>query len=65
MPNMSYCRFENTYSDLKDCINALYNREELSMSESDYARRMYQKCKDYIEEYESYDYDVNQDEVTQ
>jgi hypothetical protein len=23
MPNMSYCRFENTYNDLRDCMSAL------------------------------------------
>lgn len=23
MPNMSYCRFGNTFSDLQDCANAL------------------------------------------
>lgn len=23
MANMSYCRFENTYSDLRDCTNAI------------------------------------------
>ena len=23
MANMSYCRFENTYGDLADCVNAL------------------------------------------
>lgn len=23
MPNMSYCRFENTNNDIADCINAL------------------------------------------
>lgn len=23
MPNMSYCRFENTYNDLCDCLTAL------------------------------------------
>lgn len=23
MPNMSYCRFENTLNDLVDCLNAL------------------------------------------
>ena len=23
MPNMSYCRFQNTYRDLHDCTNAL------------------------------------------
>ncbi len=25
MGNMSYCRFENTYHDLRDCYNALTN----------------------------------------
>lgn len=23
MPNMSYCRFENTYNDMLDCLTAL------------------------------------------
>ena len=23
MPNMSYCRFENTVMDIRDCINAI------------------------------------------
>jgi hypothetical protein len=23
MPNMSYCRFENTVHDMQDCINAI------------------------------------------
>ena len=33
MGNMSYCRFENTLSDMRDCLNALENGldvEELS-----------------------------------
>lgn len=25
MANMSYCRFENTLSDMKDCMDALYS----------------------------------------
>jgi len=28
MPNMSYCRFENTARDLLDCVNAI-NRGEI------------------------------------
>lgn len=40
MANMSYCRFENTKSDLKDCINALENREINSEEEKVNARRM-------------------------
>ncbi len=27
MANMSYCRFHNTLIDLRDCINALYDRD--------------------------------------
>ena len=26
MANMSYCRFENTLGDLKDCLDALNNK---------------------------------------
>jgi hypothetical protein len=28
MPNMSYCRFENTYNDFLDCINNIHNEAE-------------------------------------
>ena len=27
MPNMSYCRFENTARDLRDCVEAINNNE--------------------------------------
>tara|TARA_B100001173_G_C15657519_1_gene408022 strand:- start:46 stop:285 length:240 start_codon:yes stop_codon:yes gene_type:complete len=35
MPNMSYCRFENTVRDMRDCINAIEDGEcdELSSYE--------------------------------
>lgn len=33
MSNMSYCRFENTASDLRDCLEALDNGEEISKHE--------------------------------
>ena len=35
MPNMSYCRFENTVMDMRDCINAIEDGEcdELSSYE--------------------------------
>ena len=35
MPNMSYCRFENTVNDMRDCINAIEDGEcdELSSYE--------------------------------
>ena len=35
MPNMSYCRFENTVNDMRDCIYAIEdgNTSELNRSE--------------------------------
>jgi len=37
---MSYCRFENTYADLKDCYEALSEKpiDDLSESERKYAK---------------------------
>ncbi len=32
MPNMSYCRFENTTKDMKDCINAIEDQETDELS---------------------------------
>jgi hypothetical protein len=58
MPNMSYCRFENTLKDLRDCYDALSENgfEDLSESERRYAIRMVQMCKaiteDFIDEVE-------------
>lgn len=33
MPNMSYCRFENTVNDMQDCLNAIEDNECNSLSE--------------------------------
>ena len=53
MANMSYCRFENTYSDLNDCVNALeeivYDGETISTREWRYAKRMRELCERFIE----------------
>ena len=45
MPNMSYCRFENTYNDLRDCLDALDNSsvEELEENASQYEKRYIRK----------------------
>jgi hypothetical protein len=32
MPNMSYCRFENTARALQDCVNALQDNEVENLS---------------------------------
>ena len=51
MSNMSYCRFENTYGDLKDCVEALEENklEDLSDRERKFAERMKDLCKEYLE----------------
>jgi RNA-splicing ligase RtcB len=40
---MSYCRFENTFPDLRDCLEALGDKmevEKMSESEKKYAKKM-------------------------
>jgi len=32
MPNMSYCRFENTVNDMQDCLMAIEDREVSDLS---------------------------------
>jgi len=32
MANMSYCRFENTVRDMRDCINAIEDKETDELS---------------------------------
>lgn len=44
MGNMSYCRFENTYNDLKDCYQAIKNGDDLSSSEQAYKERLIKLC---------------------
>jgi hypothetical protein len=50
MANMSYCRFENTYRDLLDCLNAM--NDNLSESEAGYRERLVDVCREIIDEYE-------------
>jgi len=32
MPNMSYCRFENTTRDMQDCLNAIEDGDTRDLS---------------------------------
>ena len=56
MGNMSYCRFENTYRDLQDCLNALQNEDlsELSESEKRYAKELIETCKEISDEADTF-----------
>ncbi len=42
MANMSYCRFHNTHIDLRDCLNAIDDREQTSEHEREEARNMFE-----------------------
>jgi len=56
MANMSYCRFENTYQDLKDCLKSLNQNdlEDLSNSEREFAIKLVKMCsfisQDFLED---------------
>lgn len=57
MANMSYCRFENTASDLDDCIDAMRFADDmveldLSESEQDEFTRMAKLCRQYLKEFD-------------
>lgn len=43
MANMSYCRFQNTYNDLKDCDQHL--DDDLSGIEKEYRDKLIKLCK--------------------
>jgi hypothetical protein len=45
---MSYCRFQNTASDLDDCFEALENREKLSKDEHRAMTRLVSLCRDIV-----------------
>ena len=59
MANMSYCRFENTLSDLRDCLEALRNDDlkELSRTEKESARELIELSMEISEMFEDDDLD--------
>ena len=57
MANMSYCRFQNTAQDLRDCVNSLeegYDLDDLDLSNDEtYAmKRMRNLCQDFLDAYD-------------
>lgn len=59
MANMSYCRFRNTYNDMMDCIDAIYDNEALSDDEFIACQNMFEKILEFLEDYDicEVDYD--------
>lgn len=56
MSNMSYCRFQNTQSDLNDCVGALEGAHdltqlELSNDEMGAMHTMAQQCQEFLDNY--------------
>ena len=51
MANMSYCRFQNTLSDLRDCYYAMEDEEKLSESESEAKASLIQPCQKIVDEF--------------
>lgn len=51
MGNMSYCRFTNTASDLRDCCEAMDDTEGLSAEETAARLRIIRMAKQIAEEY--------------
>lgn len=60
MANMSYCRFENTLSDFRDCFHALerivYEGEGISEREWEHAERLYHFACDFVATFEDIEY---------
>lgn len=54
--NMSYCRFQNTVTDLADCMDALeeidYDLTKLSADEEKAARRLIEICQEIGGQYD-------------
>jgi hypothetical protein len=50
MSNMSYCRFENTLADLRDCYENWDSKLE-NESEVKARARMLKLCKDIVDDY--------------
>lgn len=58
MPNMSYCRFENTFKDLTDCQDALANANSIeeyentcNAYEKPFVKKLIELCKEIAENF--------------
>lgn len=51
MPNMSYCRFTNTRSDLNECLDAICDNKMLSGFEVRAGINMFKEFLDFCQEH--------------
>jgi len=54
MGNMSYCRFQNTVTDLADCQENIWN-DDISEDEKRARKRLIQICKEITGDFEDVD----------
>jgi hypothetical protein len=58
MPNMDYCMFENTYNDLRDCYEALFEsgvvkiEKDANQHERKYIKKLIELCTYISKEFE-------------
>ena len=57
MSNMSYCRFQNTFQDLRDCVQEMddaYNIKDMELSDDEARamKQMYSWCERFIENFD-------------
>ncbi len=53
MPNMSYCRFQNTLEDLRDCYDNWPNdKSKLSLAEVKAKDRLIKLCQMIVQDFE-------------
>lgn len=60
MANMSYCRFRNTYNDMMDCLDAIYDNEALSDDEFIACQNMFEKILEFLEDYDICEVDCDE-----
>lgn len=66
MPNMSYCRFQNTIRDLQDCNEHItVDPQYLSREEAYCRRRIIELCREITDAFEDHDLDAELEAVTE
>lgn len=52
MANMSYCRFQNTLQDLRNCQAVMFEEDDLSLEEERARRQLIELCHDIVQDTE-------------
>lgn len=63
MPNMSYCRFQNTLTDLQDCADVIGDVDDLSEEEASAREGLIRTCRQIVEYVGDEFADANDEEV--